>query len=172
MEGPTEEERQEPRRPRVVDKRVSSRAVSEPPPETAAPEQAGPSRSGEPRVPPQATETGQAPSPGEAGPPDPRSAEPLWTPEQEEQARRVAQEIRETPSSDWILNVAVTLANVAATKLDAGSTGDAGLAIDALAGIVEAVGPRLGDAGNALRQTVAQLQMAYTQVAAPPGPSA
>jgi hypothetical protein len=62
----------------------------------------------------------------------------------------------------------VTLVNVAATKLDAGLAGDAQLAIDALAGMVNAVAPRLGDAGSALRQTVAQLQLAYAQSPQPP----
>jgi hypothetical protein len=59
------------------------------------------------------------------------------------------------------LNVAVTLANVAATKIEAGRTDEARLAIDALSGLVDAVGERLGDAGPALRQTLAQLRLEF-----------
>lgn len=82
--------------------------------------------------------------------------------------RRVAQQIAETPSLDWVLNTAVTLANVAGTKLDLGATGDAQLAIDALAALVTGLGTRLGQAESPLRQTLAQLQMAYAERVAPP----
>ena len=51
--------------------------------------------------------------------------------------RRVAQQIAETPSLEWVVNTAVTLANVAGTKLDLGAVADAQLAIDALAALVE-----------------------------------
>ena len=163
--GEGAEEEQGPQRPRVVDKRVSARGTgAEATPPAPSPPESTPSapRSGAPE--PLSTPATPAPPPGEQ-PPD---AEHLWTPEQEEQARRLAQEIRDTPSADWVLNTAVTLVNVAATKLDAGLTGEAQLAIDALAGMVGSVAPRLGDAGSALRQTVAQLQMAYAQSAPPP----
>ena len=52
-----------------------------------------------------------------------------------------------------------------------GQWDDGGLAIDALSAILEKVGSRLGEAEAPLRQTLAQLQMAYAQMAAkPPGP--
>jgi hypothetical protein len=84
----------------------------------------------------------------------------------------MAQEIAETPSFEWVVNTAVTLANVAATKLELGAGADAQLAIDALAGIVDSVGPRLQQAEAPLRQTLAQLQLAYAQrsTAPPPAP--
>ena len=161
------EEPQEPRpRPRIVDKRVSARPRSE---AEAPPERA-------PGQPPAEHQPGGAGAP--APPPtDPAPAAPgvegdLWTPEQEEAARRLAQELREVPSVEWILNVAVNLANVAAAKLDGGLLGDAQLAIDALAALVNGVGARLGSADAPLRQTLAQLQMAYAQSAASgPGPA-
>jgi hypothetical protein len=161
----SEREEREPGRPRVVDKRVSARAD--------APAQPRPTPEGQPPPTPPTPGAGGAPvghgDPAQRSAPEaPPAGEPIWTPEQEEQARRLAQEIRDTPSRDWVLNAAVTLANVAATKLDAGLTADAQLAIDALAGIVDALGARLGEAEPALRQTVAQLQMAYTQAARPP----
>ena len=82
--------------------------------------------------------------------------------------RRVAQQIAETPSLEWVLNTAVTLANVAGTKLDLGATADAQLAIDALAALINGLGPKLADAETPLRQTLAQLQMAYATQAGPP----
>lgn len=161
MDDPSrEEEERVSRRPRVVDKRVSARPDAR---EGTSREPAAPVSEPVEAPPPPAEPHAVAPPTG--GPED------LWTPEQEEQARRVAQEVRDTPSRDWVLNVAVTLANVAATKLDSGLMGDAQLAIDALAGLVNAVGSRLGDAESALRSTVAQLQMAYAQAAQPPGPA-
>jgi hypothetical protein len=98
----------------------------------------------------------------------PAGGEKLWTPEQEAEARRWAQHIIETPSREWVLNTAVTLANVAAAKLEAQLASDARLAIDALAAIIDSVGPDLGDAETPLRQTLAQLQMAYAQGIGPP----
>jgi hypothetical protein len=148
----------QPRRPRVVDKRVSSRPAPTPvePSAQAAPSEPAPARD---VAPPPSAAPEEAPSAPDAD---------LWTPEQEEQARRFAEEVRATPARDWVLNSAVTLANVAATKIDAGLAADAQLAIDALAGLVNAVGPRLGDAEAPLRQTVAQLQMAFAQGPPPP----
>ena len=80
----------------------------------------------------------------------------------------MAQQIAETPSKEWVLNTAVTLANVAGTKLDLGAVADAQLAIDALGAIVETLGARLGEAEAPLRQTLAQLRMAYAQMVVPP----
>jgi hypothetical protein len=79
----------------------------------------------------------------------------------EAEAQAFAEEIAKAPAADWVLNVAVTLANVAAAKIDGASPEEARLVIDALAGIVDAVGERLGDSEPALRQTVAQLRLAF-----------
>ncbi len=84
----------------------------------------------------------------------------------------MAQQIAETPSLEWVVNTAVTLANVAGTKLDLGATADAQLAIDALAALVNGLGPRLQQVETPLRQTLAQLQMAYAERATPPPPTA
>ncbi|MEA2507984.1 MAG: hypothetical protein QOG21_66 [Actinomycetota bacterium] len=169
-----EQEEQSRRRPRVVDKRISARPAGEntaqqetPPPagHTAAP-------SAGKVIPPVATvapaaepEQPQAP----AAPGADAARERVWTPEQEAEAARMAQEIAETPSFEWVVNTAVTLANVAATKLELGSGADAQLAIDALAGLLNSVGPRLQQAESPLRQTLAQLQLAYAEgLSAPP----
>lgn len=138
------EEQQEKRRPRVVDKRVSARGA-----EAAA----------EPtRTEPPPTEVPPAERHAEEPPP-----QQVWTPDQEAEARRVADEVLKTPGSDWVVNVAVTLANVAGIKLDAGELSDAGVVIDALAGVVNSTGSRLGDAEAPLRNTLAQLQLAFAQ---------
>src|SRR3990170_2215083 len=134
------EEESQPRKIRVVDKRISSRRAAPP----GEGEEAPPS----------------SPSSSPSGPPE----QEVWTPEQEEEARRMSEEMAQIPSLEWVINVAVTLANAAGTKLNAGHRDDAGLAIDALTAIVEKVGPRLGEAEAPLRQTLAQLQMAYAQM--------
>ena len=164
-------EEAEGRRPKVVDKRISARGEAgkappserpaEPPPAAApppsAPSEPPPAAGPPPSAPPEAgAEAGAA-----AG------AEPLWTPEQEAQARKMAQEMAEVPSIDWVINVAVSLANAAGVKLNSRQMEDARLAIDALAGLMGSVGSRLEDAEAPLRQTLAELQMAYTQIAGP-----
>jgi len=139
------EEQQEKRRPRVVDKRVSARGAG------AAAE---------------TSRTESPPAKVPAAEPQPEEREPaeqVWTPEQEAEARRVADEIVKTPGPDWVINVAVTLANVAGVKLEAGELSDAGLVIDALAAVVNATGPRLGDAEAPLRRTLAQLQLGFAE---------
>ena len=168
---------EEPKRPpgefRVVDKRISART------ETASP--TPPAAEPAPSPPTEATETG----PPETGPPEapaPAAPEPgagpggdegIWTPEQEAEAQRFVQEIAQRPSLEWVVNTAVTLANVAGTKLDLGHVADAQLAIDALAALVDKLGGRLDQAEAPLRQTLAQLQLAFAQRAVPktpPGP--
>ena len=154
------EQEQERPRPRVVDKRVGSNPSSATPTEASSP------------TPPPAAEV---PPPADPAPPvsavpdpEPQAAAPgpggqVWTPEQEAEARRMAEEIAATPSLEWVVNTAVSLANIAATKLDLGDPADAALAIDALAGILDKVGDQLQNVEQPLRQTLAQLQMAYAE---------
>lgn len=92
----------------------------------------------------------------------------MWTPQQEAEARQMAEEIARTPSLDWVVQTAVTLANVAGTKIQMGAIADAQLAIDAFAAVVDAAGSRLQDAETPLRQTLAQLQMMYAEQMTPP----
>lgn len=92
----------------------------------------------------------------------------MWTPEREAQAQQVARQIAETPALEWVVNVAVTLANVAGTKIDLGQAGDARVAIEALAGLLDRLGADLGEAEAPLRSTLAQLQLAYAQTAGQP----
>jgi hypothetical protein len=156
-------EEQGPRRPRVIDRRISARTASETSTGGAQPEAPTPPAPAPPPFEPAPSDPGpaEAAQADRAQPGQP--AERVWTPEQEAEAQRIAREIVETPSLEWVVNAAVTLANVAATKLEMGAAADAQLAIDTLAGILSAVGSRLQQAESPLRQTLAQLQLAYAQ---------
>lgn len=163
----SDEEREQPRKSefRVVDKRISARGDSpppQPPPEPAEPpvEAEVPLETSTPEPP-----AGEVPGPPASGP-----QEQVWTPEQEAEARAFVEEIAQRPSLEWVVNTAVTLANVAGTKLDLGQAADAQLAIDALAALVEKLGSRLEQTEAPLKQTLAQLQLAYAQRAMQPPP--
>ena len=80
----------------------------------------------------------------------------------------MAQQIAEVPAVEWVVNAALTLINVAAAKLELGDPAEARLAIDALAGLINSVGPQLTGAEAPLRNTLSQLQMAYAERVAPP----
>jgi hypothetical protein len=151
-----------------VDKRVSSNPQAEAAPSRREPPQEVEARSAatsEDRD--RRDDTAEAvPSPTEVTATAP--PQEVWTPEQEEEMRAMAQQIAQTPSLEWVLNTAVTLANVAGTKLDLGAVADAQLAIDALGVLVEGLAERLGTAEAPLRQTLAQLRMAYAGMVAPP----
>lgn len=182
-EDEREQEEGTPRRPRVVDKRISARPPAEKSTAqesqsagsaaTASAAEASGAPGGATTTPP-SSESAPGTPPEAPSPPPPSAVgtppgERVWTPEQEAEAARMAQEIADTPSFEWVVNTAVTLANVAATKLELGSGGDAQLAIDALAGLLNSVGSRLQQAESPLRQTLAQLQLAYAErLSAPP----
>lgn len=155
---------------RVVDKRISARSdsPSETPDTGAAPPPEEPPPTTPPPTPPEPVGPENPPDTAEAA--GEREGENIWTPEQEAEAQAFVQEIAQRPSLEWVVNTAVTLANVAGTKLDLGRTADAQLAIDALAALVERLGSRLDQAEAPLRQTLAQLQLAYAQRATQPPP--
>lgn len=180
------DERAERPRPKVVDKRISARGETG---EGAARESrvghgpadlgrdAGRAEAATPRPeehPPAEHDRGAGAQgtrptsevPG-AGPSD------VWTPEQEAEAMRIAREIAQTPSIEWVVNTAATLANVAQTKLELGAAADAQLAIDALRALLDGLGSRFQAAEAPLRQTLAQLQLGYADAmsAGPPRPT-
>lgn len=163
-----ERDEQERPRPRVVDKRVTARKSVAPVPHDA-PDRAPPDESPQvepppaPDIPPRGEDTARAPE--SSGRP------PVWTPDQEEDARRMVEEIRRVPSTDWVLSSVMTLVNVASVKLESGDNEGAQLAIDALSGIVDAVGGRLAENEAPLRQVVTQLKMAYAQAMTPGAPA-
>lgn len=155
MDNHQDEEEVERPRPRVVDKRVSARRGSAP---TPAPEQ--PQATPEP---PQAVPGTPEGSPGTPG-------AGVWTPQQEEQAQRLAEELARAPGSDLVVTFAMNFVEVASVKIDAGDLEGAQLAIDAFDAVLKAVGPRLGDAEAPLKSVLAQLQMGYAQRAGALGP--
>jgi hypothetical protein len=180
-----QEQEQERPRPRVVDKRVSARraeAPAETGPEPAG-EPAGPDAPATPRseassIPP--TEPAAQPpgagapgagAPGAGAPGDEPPGGDVWTPEREEQARRLAEELARAPARDIVVTMAMNFVEVASVKIDAGDFPGAQLAIDAFDGVLNALGSRLGDAEGPLRQMLAQLQMAYAQRATQPPPA-
>jgi hypothetical protein len=165
MDGdrPDDDDQERPR-PRVVDKRVGARPAETP---SSAPRDV---RIETPpiEVPP-ASAAGEAPPQVADEPPDaPSSGPEVWTPEQEEQARRVAEELARVPSKDLVVSFAMNFVEVASVKLETGDLAGAQMAIDAFDGIVKGVGTRLGDAEGPMRSVLAQLQMAYAQRATPP----
>lgn len=156
MEGLGPDEETERPRPRVVDKRRSAQPSASSTPAPEAPVAA-------PAAPPVVE---APPEPAQPAPEPATGPTEVWTPEQEEAARQMAEEFARVPSRDWVLRAAVDLANAAGIKLDRGDAADAQLAIDALSGMIKEIGPRLGEVEAPLRQTLAQLQMAYAQVVA------
>lgn len=96
-------------------------------------------------------------------------------PEQRAQAEALVAQMAETrrqvlgvPASVIVTNHAMGLYELAAIHLgaDEPNLDEARLAIDALAGLLDAVGERLGPDGDTLRDARAQIQLAYVQVRA------
>jgi hypothetical protein len=87
-----------------------------------------------------------------------------------EEWRRVRAAILETPAAELVANHAIGLWELAQIHLNPGTgparLDEAGLAIDAMAGIVEQLGDRLGSFAPPLREALAQLRLAYVEVQA------
>jgi hypothetical protein len=79
---------------------------------------------------------------------------------------QVQQQIAGTPAGQLVANHAMGLYELAAIKLSTEPPlfVEAQLAIDAMAALLDAVGPRLGDDQAPLRQGLDQLQMAYVEL--------
>lgn len=75
-------------------------------------------------------------------------------------------ELAQTPAAVVVANHAVGLFQLAAIHLNQRPPNleDGRLAIDAMAGLVEGVGGRLGEEEQALREALNQLRMAYVQL--------
>jgi hypothetical protein len=100
-------------------------------------------------------------------PPDQRAAA-------EEYARQIEEarsQLLETPAGLVIGQQALQFYDLAALHLSQPEPrlADARLAIDALAAVVERLGPGLGEAETPLRQALNQIQLAYVQVAGAAG---
>ena len=78
----------------------------------------------------------------------------------------MAAELAAAPAAVVVANHVVGLFQLAAIHLnqDPPQLDDGRLAIDAVKGILDAVGDRLGDDGEALRTGLTQLQLAYVEL--------
>jgi hypothetical protein len=87
----------------------------------------------------------------------------------EAELRRVRAEIASTPAVDIVANHAIGLWQLAVLHLnpDEGQSphlSEAAVAIDAMGGIVDALGDRLGDHAAPLRDALTQLRLAFVEV--------
>lgn len=84
----------------------------------------------------------------------------------EAEAAAMAAELAAAPAAVVVANHVVGLFQLAAIHLnqDPPQLDDGRLAIDAVKGILDAVGDRLGDDGEALRTGLTQLQLAYVEL--------
>ncbi|HEX2048685.1 MAG TPA: hypothetical protein VHF27_13035 [Acidimicrobiales bacterium] len=102
--------------------------------------------------------------PPPAGPPG--GAEADMDDEQlQAELRAMQEQMLRTPAAIVVANHCIGLIELAALHLgqDPPHLADAQVAIDALAGILDAVGPRLGDNGPALSQALTQIRMAFVE---------
>jgi hypothetical protein len=118
--------------------------------------------SGEHRPEPERGESAPPPGGGDAGSPEDEAA-------LAEELRRVRAELASTPVSNIVTNHAVGLWQLAVLHLtpEEGETpnlDEAGLAIDAMASLVEGLGDRLGENAEPLRDALAQLRLAFVQI--------
>jgi len=85
-----------------------------------------------------------------------------------EELARIRAELADTPVADLVANHAIGLWQLAVLHLtpEAGEPNldEAGLAIDAMAALVESLGDRLGESATPLHEALAQLRIAYVQV--------
>jgi hypothetical protein len=100
-----------------------------------------------------------------------------FTDEELDALRRVRAQIRSTPAAAIVANHAIQLFELAVVHLGLGGPpepdgaepepdlGEAGLAIDAMAALVEGLGSRLGEHETTLRDALAQIQLLYAQIA-------
>ena len=118
---------------------------------------------GDPRPGPDAAEpVPPAPTPPDQGVPDADEAAVA------EEVRRVRAELGATPVADLVANHAIGLWQLAVLHLtpEAGPPhlDEAGLAIDAMAALLDGVGHRLGEHEPPLREALSQLRLAFVQV--------
>jgi hypothetical protein len=105
------------------------------------------------------TPAGEASRPVEEVGPDPELAEEL---------QRMRAQLLEAPVADIVANHAVGLWQLAIVHLapdadEAPKLAEAGLAIDALAALVDGLGDRLGEHAAPLREALAQLRLVFVQ---------
>jgi hypothetical protein len=111
----------------------------------------------------------RAASQAEGDPGDPFFEDDELDPEVAEELRRVRAEIAATPVEDLVARHAVGLWELAVLHLSPDEDrplrlDQAAIAIDAMGGIVDTLGDRLGDHASALRDALGQLRLAFVDV--------
>jgi hypothetical protein len=111
---------------------------------------------------------------GSSAPVPPAGGEPTMSQEDYEELLRARAELAAIPVADIIANHAIGLQQLAVIHLipDPGPDGspteprlaEAGLAIDALGALVDALGDRLAPHHEALREAVTQLRLAFVEL--------
>ena len=118
------------------------------------------------------TPSGERPIPREEAPVASQPAAEPYGPgeeplDEEMQAELLAmqQQMLRTPAAIVVANHCIGLIELAALHLgqDPPTLAEAQVAIDALAGMIDAVGPRMGENGPPLRQALNQMRMAYIE---------
>ncbi|HEV7526721.1 MAG TPA: DUF1844 domain-containing protein [Acidimicrobiia bacterium] len=109
--------------------------------------------------------------------PDLGTSEPAPTPEELEAVRELHQRLAATPVADVIVNHAIGIWQLALVHLGVVTPPDdqgrrpppdlasAGLAIDALAALVDGLADRLGEGEEMLRDALRQVQMLFVEIA-------
>lgn len=107
------------------------------------------------------------PAPSRSSPPPPPGAPEPDVDDAELQAefRAMQEQMLRTPAAIVVANHCIGLIELAALHLGQNppKLADAQVAIDALAGILDGVGPRMGENGPPLRQALNQMRMAFIE---------
>jgi hypothetical protein len=106
-----------------------------------------------------------APTPPAGGAPPGGDGDDLDDEELRAELAAMQERMLHTPAAVVVANHCIGLIELAALHLgqDPPRLADASIAIDALAGILDAVGPRLGENGAALNQALNQMRMAFIE---------
>ena len=106
------------------------------------------------------------PAPAPPGPPGPPPGDGEEMDEElEAELRAMQEQMVRTPAPIVVANHCIGLVELAALHLGQNppNLADAQVAIDALAGILDAVGARMGENGAPLRQALNQMRMAFIE---------
>lgn len=105
------------------------------------------------------------PSAPSGGGPGPEPDDEVSEEELRAELRAMQQQMLQTPAAVVVTNHCIGLLELAALHLgqDPPHLIEAQVAIDAMAGILDAVGPRLGENDAPLRQALTQIRMAFVE---------
>jgi hypothetical protein len=121
------------------------------------------------------TPSGERPIPREepapAAPPQGGAGDDVDEEQFRAELKAMQEQMLRTPAAIIVANHCIGLIELAALHLGQNppNLADAQVAIDALAGILDAVGPRMGENGPALAQALTQMRMAFVDAKAATG---